>query len=106
LKLAPCAQQQTITTIIKGTNEGVHQEEAMVGRIELHHHHCCALKNYASSPNLKGLAHLEVWVFWTKLEMMRFGGSNSNVSFYSSILFYFSKPRGYVCFTYMKIVIW
>jgi hypothetical protein len=78
----------------------------MVGRIELHHHHCCALKNYASFPNLKGLAHLEVWVFWTKLEMMRFGGSNWNVSFYCSILFYFSKPRGYVCFTYMKIVIW
>jgi hypothetical protein len=24
LKLAPCAQQQTMTTIVKGTNEGVH----------------------------------------------------------------------------------
>jgi len=69
-----------MTTIIKGTNEGVHEEEAMVGVIELHHHHHCALKNYASSLNLKGLVHLEVWVFWIRLEMMKFGGSNSNVS--------------------------
>jgi hypothetical protein len=75
----------------------------MVGGIELNHHHSCVLKNYASFSNLKGLVHLEVRVFWTRLGMMRFGGSIQMSLFF---LFYFCKPRGYVCFTYIKIMIW
>jgi hypothetical protein len=72
-------------------------------------------RNWAPSPSLlcveelciffkpQGLAHLEVRVFWTRLGMMRFGGSIQMSLF---ILFYFSKPRGYFCFTYIKIMIW
>jgi hypothetical protein len=62
-----------------------------MGGIEFHYHQCCAMKNFQLFLNLKVWFILEVQVLWTRLSIRRSRGSNSNLSFYFSIIIIFSN---------------
>jgi len=62
-----------INEVAIGAKEGVHQEEAIVERVEFHCHH--VLKNLTPFQDLKRFnPFMQVWVFWNRFEIRRFMG--------------------------------
>jgi hypothetical protein len=59
-----------INEVAIGAKEGVHQEEAIVERVEFHCHH--VLKTLTPFQDLERFnPFMQVWVFWTRFEIRR-----------------------------------
>lgn len=61
----------------------------MVGGAKFHCHHHCALKNFKSFPNLKGLVHFGCLGASDQVRDKKVNGSNLNLFFYYSIHYFF-----------------